>query len=213
MIRVLLVNEVRLVSDAIAAVMESVTDMAAVGTAATPEEAVAQLDQCDILLVSADLPADGALQLTRTVIETSPSVRVLVLGLSESRERVLRYIEAGAAGYVLKDDSVDDLLARIRAAYAGQALVSPELTAALIGRISELARKSVDREAGAEGTADLTSREHEILQMIGQGLTNQEIAGQLFIEIGTVKNHVHSILQKLNVSSRRAAAAYLAISK
>jgi DNA-binding NarL/FixJ family response regulator len=91
--------------------------------------------------------------------------------------------------------------------------VSPELTAALIERISEMARMSADPEDGAGGTADLTSREHEILEMIGQGLTNQQIAGQLFIEIGTVKNHVHSILQKLNVSRRRDAAAYLAFLK
>ena len=213
MIRVLLVNEVRLVSNVIATVMESVTDISAVGTAATLAEALAQLNRCDILLVSAGLPDDGALELTRAVIETNPAIRVLVLGLNESRERVLRYIEAGAAGYVLKDDSVDDLMARIRAAHAGQALVSPELTGALIERISELARTSAKLGNSAAGTPDLTSREHEILEMIGQGLTNQEIAGQLFIEIGTVKNHVHSILKKLNVNSRRAAAACLAISK
>ena len=213
MIRVLLVNEVRLVSHVIAAVMEGIDDMLAVGTATTMEEAVAQLDQCDVLLVSARLPNDGALQLTRAVAETNPAVRVLVLGLSESRERVLQYIEAGASGYVLKDDSVDDLIERIRAAHAGQALISPELTAAMMERISELARLSADVEDGVTSSSELTTREVEILEMIGQGLTNQEIAQQLVIEVGTVKNHVHSILQKLNVSNRRDAAAYLAIIK
>lgn len=213
MIRVLLVNEVRLVSNVIAAVMDGVTDISAVGAAATIEEALTRLDTCDVLLVSARLPGDGALRLTQAVAKTNPSVRVLVLGLSETRERIMRYIEAGASGYVLKDDSVDDLLERIRAAHAGQALVSPELTAAFIERISELARMSADMENGIAGSPDLTSREYEILEMIGQDLTNQEIAEQLCIEVGTVKNHVHSILQKLNVSSRRDAAAYLAIFK
>ena len=83
----------------------------------------------------------------------------------------------------------------------------------MMERISELARLSADVEDGVTSSSELTTREVEILEMIGQGLTNQEIAQQLVIEVGTVKNHVHSILQKLNVSNRRDAAAYLAIIK
>ncbi len=212
MIRVLLVNEVRLVSNVIAALLEGVPDIQAVGTATTIDEALAQFSRCDVMLVSARLPDDGALRLTRAVAATQSAVRVLILGLNELRERVLQFVEAGAAGYVLKDDSVDDLLDRIRAAHAGRALVSPEVTAALIERVSELARQTAEPSEAAETVGneiELTSRELEILKLIGDGLTNQAIADQLCIEVGTVKNHVHNILQKLNVSSRRDAAGYL----
>jgi two-component system nitrate/nitrite response regulator NarL len=124
-----------------------------------------------------------------------------------------RYVEAGANGYVLKDNSVDELLTRIRVAYREKALVSPKIVAALMSRVTEWAQLFADIEAGISESADLTPREREILELIGQGLTNQEIADSLFIEVGTVKNHVHNILQKLDVSSRQDAAAYLAVVK
>jgi DNA-binding NarL/FixJ family response regulator len=114
---------------------------------------------------------------------------------------------------VLKNDSVDELLSRIRAAQRGRALVSPKIAAALMSRVTELAQLFADIESGINEAVDLTPREHEILELIGQDLTNQEIADLLVIEVGTVKNHVHSILQKLDVSSREGAASYLALIK
>lgn len=99
----------------------------------------------------------------------------------------------------------------MRAVQSGEALVSPNIAAALMSRVSELAQLFADVESGLNEAADLTPRECEILGLIGQGLTNQEIADRLVIEVGTVKNHVHSILQKLEVGNRRDAAAYLAV--
>ena len=131
------------------------------------------------------------------------------MGLAESREEILRYVEAGAAGYILQDDSVDDLLAKVRTTHGGEAIISPEIAAALMSRVAELAQSPSKPEAGQADPAELTSREREILELIGEDLTNQEIAERLVVEVGTVKNHVHNILQKLNVSSRREAAAYL----
>ena len=124
-----------------------------------------------------------------------------------------QYVEAGAAGYVLKDDSVDDLVERVRGAHAGQVRVSPGIAAALMSRVSEYAQLLDDVETGVGEAADLTPREREILDLIGQGLTNQQIGDLLVIEVGTVKNHVHSILQKLDASSRHEAAATWAIAK
>lgn len=211
MIRVLLVNEMRLVSNVIASVLEDESDIEVVGRAASVDEALALAKESDVVLVSTRLPDNGALKLTSAIAEADPSVKVLVLGLGESKERVLRYVEAGADGYVLQNDSVDNLLRHIRAAQKGKALVSPKIAAALMSRVTELAQLFAEIESGLSESADLTPREREILELIGQGLTNQEIADRLVIEVGTVKNHVHSILQKLDVSSREDAASYLAL--
>jgi RNA polymerase sigma factor (sigma-70 family) len=210
-IRVLLVNEMRLVSNVIASVLEDEPDIEVVGCAASVDEALALATESDVVLVSTRLPDNGALKLTSAIAETDPSVKVLVLGLGESKRRVLRYVEAGANGYTLKNDSVDDLLEHIRAAQKGKALVSPKIAAALMTRVTELAQLFAEIESGINEAIDLTPREREILELVGQGLTNQEIADRLVIEVGTVKNHVHSILQKLDVSSREDAASYLAL--
>lgn len=162
-------------------------------------------------MVSTRLPDRGALRLTEAVTETNPTMAVLVLGVTEKKERVLQYVEAGAVGYIVRDDTVEDMLAAIRAAQKGNALVSPEIASALMERVSELAGMFADLETGVIESADLTSREVEVLELLGQNLTNQEIAERLVIEVGTVKNHVHSILNKLDVSTRDEAATYLAL--
>ena len=211
MIRVLLVNEIRLMSNVIGSVLEDEPDIEVVGGVTSLDEALLLVPESDVVLVSTHLPEDGALKLTGALAEAHPSVKVLVLGLAETKGQVLQYVEAGADGYVLKDDSVDDLLSHIRAVQGGEALVSPNIAAALMSRVGELARLFADVESGLSEAADLTPREREILELIGQGLTNQEIADRLVIEVGTVKNHVHSILQKLDVGNRQDAAAYLAV--
>jgi DNA-binding NarL/FixJ family response regulator len=139
--------------------------------------------------------------------------KVLALGLTEEKKRVLRYVEAGAAGYVLKDDSLEDLVKTVRAVQDDEVPVSPKIASAMMERLSDLAQMFSDIENSVTDEAGLTSRELEVLELIGDNLTNQQIAEQLVIEVGTVKNHVHSILEKLNVSSRGEAAAYLAFIK
>ncbi len=208
MIRVLLVHEVPLMCNVIASVLEEEPDIEVVESATTVEEALAQASGCDVVLVSTRLPDAGALELTRAMIEAHPAVEVLVLGLAESEAEILEYVEAGAAGYVLKDDSVDELLRHVRATHRGEAVVSPDIASALMSRVTELAQFTETEEGRV---AELTPREREVLKLIGQDLSNQEIADHLFIEVGTVKNHVHSILRKLNVNSRLDAAAYLAL--
>lgn len=210
MIRVLLATEIQLIGNVIATLLDDESDIEVVGCVTSVDAALAQAAECDVVLVSPKLPGDGALELTATIAEQHPSVKVLALGLAESKARVLQYVEAGADGYVTKDDSVEDFLRRIRAAYRDKAVIAPEIAAALMSRVSKYAQLFAEVQSGLHEGADLTPREGEILGLIGEGLTNQEIADRLVIEVGTVKNHVHSILQKLDVSSREDAAAYLA---
>jgi DNA-binding NarL/FixJ family response regulator len=215
MIHVLLVHDTPLICSVIAAALEDEPDIKVAGCATSAGEALARAAQLDVdvVLVSTRLPDKGALRLTQAMTEADPSVKILVLGLTESKEHILRYVEAGADGYVLKDDSVNELITHIRAAHSGKAFASPKIVAALMSRVQELSQTVEEAKTDLPESSELTPREIEVLQLIEQGLTNQEIANRLVIEVGTVKNHVHSILQKLDVSSRQEAAAYFAIVK
>lgn len=137
MIRVLLVNEIRLMCNVVAAALEDEPDIKVVECATSVEEALEKIyhENIDIVLVSTRLPDRGALRLTEAVTETNPTMAVLVLGVTEKKERVLQYVEAGAVGYIVRDDTVEDMLAAIRAAQKGNALVSPEIASALMERV------------------------------------------------------------------------------
>jgi two-component system, NarL family, nitrate/nitrite response regulator NarL len=213
MIRVLIVNQVSLTCDMFATVLSEQPDIEVVGYSTNIAGALAKIDRCDVVVASTNLPEDGAIELTRAIVRLEKSARVLIVGLSESRADIVRCIEAGAQGYVHREDSVDELIRNIRSIYKGEALVTPDIAAALMNRLAELAASiEVVRPASVE-TAKLTPREREVLRLIGRNYTNQDIANHLIIEVGTVKNHVHNILSKLKVNSRREAANYLPIIK
>ena len=215
-IKVFLVIEVPLIGSIFASVLEDEPDIKVVGCAATLQDALQfiQKQEANIVLVSAGLPDQGALTLTRTIVDQVSSTKVVALGLSEENKNdALRYIEAGAAGYILKDSSLKEFIEVIRLAQRGEAQVSTRIAGAMMERLSNLARMFSAVENKMDGEAHLTSREFEVLQFISEGLTNQEIATRLVVEVGTVKNHVHSILEKLNASNRDEAASYLAFIK
>lgn len=215
-IKILLIIEVRLIGNIFASVLEEEPDIKVARCVTTLNEALQfiQTHEVDIVLVSAGLPNQGALEFTRAVIDSGLSAKVLALGLSdENKNETLRYIEAGACGYILRDSSVNELIQAIRLAQKGEAQISSRIAGAMMERLFHLSRMFSAVEHKIEGDVRLTSRELEVLQFIGEGLTNQEIAARLVVEVGTVKNHVHSILEKLNVSNRDEAASYLAFIK
>ena len=201
MIRVLVVHQTRLISSIITRVLNEEEDIAVVAHATTTEEALRRLDEtrCEIVLVAATLPENGALEVTKAVAEMDVPTKVLVIGLPKSKNAILQYVAAGASGYVLQEVTTERLLDHIRAASHDEAIISPDIAAALMEHVNELAQISTQ----------LTPREREVLELIGDDYSNQQIADELYIEVGTVKNHVHNILKKLDVSSRHEAAAFL----
>jgi two-component system, NarL family, response regulator LiaR len=213
MIRILLVNEIQLISNVIAVALEDEPDIKVVGQATSVDDALAFIinNDVDVALVSTRLPDLGALQFTRSLSKSNSSIKVLILGLNEVKEQILPFIEAGAVGYLLKDDSVENMIECIRNAQENQAIVSPKMAAVLMSRVVELARLLSEIKPNGYESNGLTPREMEVLALIEKGCSNQEIADRLFIEVGTVKNHVHSILEKLEVGNRNDAAAYLSL--
>lgn len=214
--RVLLVFEVQLIGHIFASVLDEEADFEVAGWVPALDRALEfiRTQPVEIVLVSAGLPGNDALELTCRIVEEAPATRVVVLGLSEEHQGdTLRYIEAGAAGYILKDSSIHDFLEVLRLATRGEARLSTRMAGAMMQRLSSLARMFSTFENKVGSDVRLTSRELEVLTCLGQGLTNQEIASRLVVEVGTVKNHVHRILAKLNVSTRDEAASYLALIK
>ena len=215
-IKVLLVIDLPLIGNIFASVLDDEPDMKIIGCVDSVQDALAHIEaqEVNVALVSAGLPEQGALKLTRTIVERASPTKVLVLSFAEeNNHEALRYIEAGAAGYILKDSSLNELTDTIRLSQKGEAQVSTQMAWAMMERLSNLARMFSAVEHKMDRDVQLTSRELQVLQFIGEGLTNQEIAARLVVEVGTVKNHVHSILEKLNVNNRDEAASYLAFIK
>lgn len=215
MIRILVAHEHRLIGDIITAALQTETDFQIVGYAATPETVLTYLQErsCDILLLSIELPDNAALQLTHQLFEQQNTIKVMITDLIHSTTAILQCIEAGAAGYIYVDESLADLIRKIRALYWDEFPVAPEVAAGLMTRLAELKRVTeAEREnrlpARTNQCEDLTAREREVLSLMAKGHTNQEIAQALIIEVGTVKNHVHNIFRKLDIQHREHATFF-----
>lgn len=213
MIRLLIVHEVHLIADLTASVLRIKSDIEVVTCVATIDAALTLLRkaQYDVLLVSITLPNAGAMLLTQAVVQMDRAGKILITGMLETKTVILSYLEAGASGYVYQDEAVVDFVEKIRAVNRGEFPVSPSIAAVFIARISEL-KQQVSKLNGLQALntasiyAKLSERECEVLSLIEQGSSNQGVAHILCIEVGTVKNHVHNILDKLGVRTREQAA-------
>jgi DNA-binding NarL/FixJ family response regulator len=202
-IRVYVVAGVRIHRDALGRLLEGRRSLGVIGTGPDADAfAGAPADGWpDVVLVdTATVDCPAAIQAVRRVV---PGAKVLALGVPESLDELLAYAEAGVSSYVTREQSPDELVAAIESAARGEALCSPRVAAALLERIASLASA---REP-AVATVRLTAREQEIITLIDLGLSNKQIARELYIELATVKNHVHHILAKLKVTRRADAAA------
>ncbi len=206
MIKVLIVNETRLMCSVLGAVLREEEDIYVMGYATNVDEALARVKKADVVLVDDALANEGAIQITDAINKKYPSTNILITGVEKQPEKIVRYIEAGASGYVLEEVELEDLLENIRAVDDGEGLVEPEIVGKLIARLNELSQLCADTEGILQKAEILTPRECEVLECVSEGLTNKEIGERLTIEVGTVKNHIHNILDKLDVGNRHKAA-------
>ncbi|HEX7485101.1 MAG TPA: response regulator transcription factor [Vicinamibacterales bacterium] len=193
-IRIVLVDDHRVVTRSLKAYLESFSDLAVVGTAAGGEELLEHLDEWKPQVVLQDLLLPGGMdgiEATRRVLERRPEVRVIALTASIDEARMMGVLRAGAAGYVRKDAEPETLLAAVRAVARGRTYIDPSVS-------DQVLHASSPRE-------ELTAREREVLRRLALGMSNREIADALCISEETVKTHVGNVLAKLQVENRAQA--------
>jgi DNA-binding NarL/FixJ family response regulator len=202
--RILIIDDCTLYRENLAAVFE-MYGAADPGVAWDSPSLVMALDGADPDIVLLNITTHDGISLIRAMKDIIPSVRVIVLGVSDDIESdIVACAEAGVTGYHMRTESLDDLLVLIRRVAAGESVCSPRVAAILAKRLSALAAQR--RPPRAKELA-LTAREAQILTLLELGLSNRDIASQLCIAVHTVKNHLHSLLKKLGVSTRADAAA------
>jgi len=191
-IRVLIADDHPLFRDGLSALLQQQPSIAVVGAAADGAEAVElfQSLQPDVALVDLRMPPDDGIAVVKALRAASPGARVIVLSAFDADDDVLRAIQAGAAGYLLKMALPTELADAIGAVHRGQTALPPRVASKLANHV---------------GRPRLTGRQGEVLQLIARGMTNQEIGDQLHIVEGTVKAHVKSILEKLGARDRTQA--------
>ncbi|PYP15454.1 MAG: DNA-binding response regulator [Gemmatimonadetes bacterium] len=207
-IAVLLIEDNRLLRDAIAQLLASQPDIALVGAAASGEAALRESHDktTHVVLVDLGLKDDDSVRLVRELKKATPDVRVIAMDLFPVHEDVVELVEAGVSGFILKDATPADFMNTIRAVAGGSHVLPPPLTDSLF---SQIARQAAGR--GTRAVIDavrLTQRERQVIDLIGEGLSNKEIAHRLHIATHTVKSHVHNILEKLALHTRLQIAAF-----
>ncbi len=192
-IRVLVVDDHPVVRQGLIGMLEEAPDIVIVGQGRNGHEAVAvfQQHQPDVTLMDLRMPEMGGVQAITVICNEFPNAQIIVLTTYDSDEEIYRGLRAGAKGYLLKDSEPEELMAAIRTVIRGQQYIPPNVAAKLVQRMT---------------APELSDRELEVLQLVGQGMSNQEISMTLKISESTVKTHINRILSKLDVKDRTQAA-------
>jgi two-component system NarL family response regulator len=189
-------------------VLASEDGIEVVAEAEDGEDAVAKAEEFapDVVLMDVRMPNLSGIEATRTIRDVIPTVRILMLTVSDEEEDLYEAIKAGANGYLLKEISIEEVADAIRAVVQGQSLISPSMASKLLNEFNTLVKRAEEKQQFP--APRLTDRELEVLKLVAQGMSNREIAEQLYISENTVKNHVRNILEKLHLHSRMEAVVY-----
>ncbi|MBA2810635.1 response regulator transcription factor [Streptomyces sp. KM273126] len=203
-IRVFLLDDHEVVRRGVHDLLNDEPDITVIGEAATVEQALVRVPALrpDVAVLDVRLPDGDGVTVCRELRSRMPDLACLMLTSFDDEEALLDSIMAGASGYVLKQIRGSDLVSAVRTVAAGQSLLDPSATTRLMARL----RGEQSKEPEPDGLPGLTAREREILALIGEGLTNRQIGGRLYLAEKTVKNHISRLLAKLGVERRIQAA-------
>ncbi|RAN86463.1 DNA-binding response regulator [Bacillus sp. SRB_28] len=207
-IRIVLADDEQLIRQGLNYILNSQSDMEVIGEASNGEEVleIALQSIPDIVLMDVQMPKKTGIEATRNTIQSLPNTKVILLTTFDIQEYVFDGIRAGAAGYLLKDTETQMLLNGIRSIYSGATLYnSTTAKQALAQIVNHIANIETNQSLTSSAIEPLTDRETEVLQLMAYGKKNKEIANVLCISEGTVKTHVHNIIQKLGVEDRTQA--------
>ncbi|HEY9382983.1 MAG TPA: response regulator transcription factor [Gemmatimonadales bacterium] len=204
----MLIDDNRLLREGIAALIHTQPGFKVLAASADVDEALARAREAkpDVVLLDFGLADHDSLSLTSTVHREVPEARVIVMGLLPLQEDVADYVRAGASGFIMKDASFEDFFSTIRAVAAGAEVLPQALTNSLFTQIVQNVVGS--GKARVLDAVSLTNRERQVIDLLGEGLSNKEIATRLHIAVHTVKSHVHNVLEKLALRSRLEVAAF-----
>jgi DNA-binding NarL/FixJ family response regulator len=206
--RVAIVDDHQLVREGLRDMLEDVPDIEVVGEATNGQEALLLCSRLkpDLVLMDVRMPEMDGLAATREIKERYPEISVMMVTMHENPDYLLEALRAGAAGYVLKDGLRQEVVTAVRRVREGESSLDPELAARLLRRLAtEDDRRSEARRVDGGLVEVLTTREMEVLGLVQQGLSNRQVADELFISRGTVKRHLENIMAKLGVSDRTQA--------
>jgi len=205
-IRVLICDDHALFRRGLVMVLESEEGIDVVAEAEDGEDAIVKAEETvpDVILMDVRMPKMSGIEATRAIADVVPSAKILMLTVSDEEEDLYEAVKAGATGYLLKEISIEEVANAIRAVTTGQSLISPSMASKLLTEFNNLAKQAQQKVLAPK----LTDRELQVLKLVAQGLSNREVAEQLFISENTVKNHVRNILEKLHLHSRMEAVVY-----
>jgi len=207
-ISLVLIDDNRLLREGLAAMVHTQPGFKVLVASADVEEALRKVREAkpEVVLLDFGLEDHDSLSLTATVHGEVPAARVIVMGLLPVQEDVANYVRAGASGFIMKDASFEDFFSTIRAVAAGAEILPPALTNSLFSQIARNAAGG--SKARVLEAVRLTNRERQVIDLLGEGLSNKEISTRLHIAVHTVKSHVHNVLEKLALHSRLEVAAF-----
>jgi DNA-binding NarL/FixJ family response regulator len=209
-LRVLLVDDQALFRKALAGLVNAQLDMTVAGEAENGFQALERVRELspDVVVMDVNMPVAGGVEGVRAIRGAGYATKIVMLTVSEDDDDLFDAIRAGANGYLLKNIRPEVLFDDLRGVMRGEAPIAPAIAHKLLDALREGPPRPHAAAAPRDGDVALTRREQEILQLVAAGLSNKEIASQLVITEGTVKNHVHNALEKLHLSNRTQAAAY-----
>ena len=200
-IKLVIVDDHRVVRSGVKALIDTESHMEVIGEAADGREAVTKVksQNPDVVLMDLVMPEMDGVEATSEITKVDPAPKILILTSFSEEERIIQAIKAGATGYLIKDASPDELIQAIKDVYHGESTLDPKVAGTVL--------RSVQNEP-QDSSEELTDREVDVLELLAEGLPNEDIAEKLYISERTVRSHVSNILAKLDLTNRTQAALY-----